>query len=63
MPHACPYLVPVIGECGDGIFGISAERGSEKSSYAIYLVKKKLTIFNGQKKISAPLAPKFIMTD
>ena len=37
--------------------------GSEKASLAMYLVKKKLTILNAQKKIAAPLAPEFIITD
>ena len=37
--------------------------GSEKSSFAIYLVKKKIDQFKCSKKISAPLAPEFIITD
>ena len=64
LPRLTPGPPPKIGKKRKWDFLDSARQGgSEKSSFAIYLVKKKSTNFSAQKNFSAPLAPDFIMTD
>ena len=47
----------------NGLLESAHQGASEKSSFAMSLVKKKWTIFNAPKKFSAPSVPDFVITD